>query len=678
MAKSAVKSRHQGFVEILKSFAEDHPEEIRVGLVAAAIVFFFTQGLPLWDDDYSQWLTQANGGFFNLIFRLISPFTSDPATWGYSDRPVQVLIYKILHLIFGYWGTGFFFVKSLVFGGLCGTLYHWMRRWGVEKLPAYLALSVLVLSTNVLASLIWHSDFGVYSQLALTGILFWALPEVEKGPSSLNVYKKGWAGLPKSFSRFIILFFVTVYFGSKLKGDVRLAPVILLAYLWLTNQAKAKVYVAPLALTFLATLPWSKQMFQHLPPFMPGASAYTGWTYGSFSVGRIFEFLVGDLFTIRHAPLSLLGAVGIFVTLALVAYAGYRAYREELMKPSNKTIFVFTWLGVTLLACGILAPQSPNFQLRYTLLPLVPATLFLAIIFQAACKEFAKIEYFKYAALAVIVLQGAISLAHDYQYRREMGRTMVAIDQIYKNIEEKHPTSQMLLYPGFLSYGYKPTVASVDGRKNYANGQELEKYPAGNTYIASWTDDLDPRLSLESVASGCSGAFFDIIAPCPPAGTALILKYNGVMPEVAQADSSYRQGNLPAARQLINTALARDPSNHGLAFVAGFYAYSAGDYAAMEKVYDQIGPFFPFHTSVIYNWGLAKQGMQKFAEASELLEKASAQAPKDYAVGFNLADTLYKQGTPKSKGRAIAKIKEMLEVYPNSQPMKDALEKWSH
>ena len=102
----------------LKTFKKKYPEELRVGLLATVVAFFFTHGLPLWNEDYSQWLAQANGSFFDLVLRIVLPITWSPETWGYSDRPVQALIYKIFHLVFGYWGTGFYLMKSIAFGAI--------------------------------------------------------------------------------------------------------------------------------------------------------------------------------------------------------------------------------------------------------------------------------------------------------------------------------------------------------------------------------------------------------------------------------------------------------------------------------------------------------------------------------------------------------------------------------
>ena len=121
-AKRATGKSSNRYFAIVKSWVRTYDEELRIGAAAAAVAFFFTHGLPLWNDDYSQWLDPANGGFFQLVWRFLIPFTWEPQTWGFSDRPGQILIYKTLSLVFGTWGPGFYFVKSR-----CLVLYFLLR-----------------------------------------------------------------------------------------------------------------------------------------------------------------------------------------------------------------------------------------------------------------------------------------------------------------------------------------------------------------------------------------------------------------------------------------------------------------------------------------------------------------------------------------------------------------------
>ncbi|MCM2278788.1 MAG: tetratricopeptide repeat protein [Oligoflexia bacterium] len=655
-------------------------EEIRVGAAVGAVAFFFSHGLPLWDDDYGVWLAQAESGLLPLLLRILSPLTSDPLAWGYSDRPVQVLLYKLLHLVFGTWGSGYFLVKSLAFGALGGALYHAMRRASVERGIAYLALALFALSTTSLASLLWHSDFAVYSQLVTVVLLLWAVPRIAKGPASPG----------PAFIRFSLIFFAAVYFGAKLRGDVRLVPLILLAWTWCYRRERFRLYRWPLGTAFLATLPWSAQLFTARPPFLPGATGYQGWTYGTFSLGRVFDFLARDFLSIQRAPLSVLGALGGGVALAGLAYGVYRFSTHLRGKPRKAKAsldlrgakvpvpdaewgLLLLWLAFSVLACGILSPQPHAFQLRYTLIPLIPATLLFARTAQVAIEDFSRVRWLKTALLTLVALQCGLHVSRDYRFRADMGHMLVSIDGIYRAVEKNHPDGPFAQGPGFLGYAYKRGVKAFETRRALSSFDEAAQLPA-NAVIAAWNPPLDPRFSFETVASGCGASLFDLVFRCEPHESGFLLRYLGTVPELAQADQLDKRGSLSGARQVLEDFLRRGPFNPGAGFVLSLYAYRQGDFGRMEQLYEQLGPYFPTNASVLYNWGLAKQGQKKYREAASLLERAYALVPRDYAIGFNLADSYYRQG---KKRRALATVQELMETFPNSAPLKNAYQEWS-
>jgi tetratricopeptide (TPR) repeat protein len=680
MAKTAVKSTSSnGSVSArFKDFWNEHPEEIKVAFAAAAVAIFFTHGLPLWHDDYGHWLNQAQNGFGSALARLILPYTHEPQSWGYTDRPLQVVLYKILSVFgtSGAWGgTAFFLVKSMVFGALCGALYHWLGRLGVERFLRVIALAVLALSANALASVIEHHDFTVYGQLMLVLTLMWALPQVEKGPSSTAVYQKGWGKLPAEFKRFLITFFCLVYFGSKLGGDMRLAPIVLLAHLAIFHRERARVFAVPMVASLLATLPLlSFQMFKKLPPFM-GGTGYPGLTYSSFNPTRLLEFLGKDIFSFTTTHVSLLGGMGVVATVAVVAFGIYRIYRERLSEPDSRWGFFLVWTSVALLACAIAAPTGdPKLQIRQTLVAMIPATILLGMILHAAYRDFSSFQWVRHAFIAGAVIQCGLQLFQSVEHRKYLGHIMTAVDGLYAKVEKDFPNSQLLLGSGFAYYGYRNSSPSIVGRKELRGNEDVASYPAGNTLMASWSSSLDPRLTLEYAASGCGSNAFDMIFRCEPHEGAMLLRYVGSPSEIAEADRYDKIGDLTTARKLVDQYLAKDPNNHGVGFVAGIYAYRASDVARMEQIYDKIGPYFPWHTAVVYNWGLAKQASQKYADATRLFERAHSMAPKDYAIGYNLADAYFNAG---KKTRAIATIDRMLSYYPENEPMKRSRAQWS-
>ena len=649
-----------------KSWVHKHREELRVGGVAAAVVFFFTHGLPLWNDDYGKWLAQADASFISLVTRLILPITTDLQNWGFKDRPGEVLIYKFLYTIFGDWGTGFYFVKSLVFGALSALLYRNLRKAGHERFACNLGIALFVLSTSTIATLVWHSDFGVYSQLILAVILFWALPYVERGPSHASIYKHFPKGLSRGFSHFLIAFFCAVYFGAKVRGDVRLAPVILLGYLYVYRREKFAVFAPPFAVTFLASLPWSLDMFKHRPLFFPGAAAF---------VKQVVQFMVGGAFTLNAPAVSVISAAGVIVVAGLAVYAGYLVYSEKMDAPNNKWGFYLIWFASALLLCGIVPAGSSVSPIRYTFMLLVPATCLVTMTLTAIFHEFPRAQWIRHAAVLAVVLQCGVHFYHDCQIRREVGHQRVAVSKTFALMEKQFPNAQFLTAQGFSGIKYKSqTSSSVTNRSELANIDDIAKFPVGNTYVAIGAPTLDVRFAVADAISGCGDSLFDKIFPCSASETVTLWKYVGTPAETAQATEFERTGDIASARRVLEGYLQKEPTNYGVAFMLSLYTYRQGDFARMEQIYDQIGPHFEGYAAVVYNWGLAKQGLQKFAEATRYLEIANRMAPDNYGIIYNLADSYYKEGR---KTRALATLSSVMKRYPNDEAMKRSYEEWS-
>lgn len=666
-AKSPAKASRDG-----ERWTQKYRGEIRAGILAFGFAFFMSHGLPLWDDDYAQWLAQAQVDFLSLLGRVLSPVSSEPMAWGYSDRPVQVLIYRVLSAVFGPWGPGYFFVKSAVFGALVAYLAWQLGRWKLERRAIRGVLILFTLSTNVTAALLWHSDFAFYAQLVLVWGVFWAVSRIDAG---VPFRGKGPLGFAPGFLIFASVVIATTYFGTKLRGDLRMLPLILALYVAFYHRARARHLYGVFAAALLASLPWSSALFQHLPPFVPSAAGWQGWSFAPFSLKRVFEFAFQDMFSVSTAPLSFLGGLGALFAAGSALFLIYRFYRDRLRRPAPVWGLAFIWVGVALLGAGMLIPQSTAFQLRYAAPILVPAVLLFALVADAAFKEFGESRIFRVAFTLAVALQAGLHLYHDVSFRKSMGHTVTAIDRVYKIVEAEHGTEQFILGPGFLPYAFRDSKATaLVSRKAIATLDDVRGFPAGGTLVASWTPLLDPRFVLVKQASGCAISLFDLVFPCQAKDGAFLMRYIGAPVEIERAQAHERAGNLQAAREAYDAYLQREPGNLGASFLAGLLAYKLGDFARMEQIYDSLGTYFPNHAAVAYNWGLAKLGLNKFAEATRSFEVAYGLVPRDYAIGFNLADSYFKQG---KRNRAIATVQDLLKVYPDNKPMKEALANWS-
>ncbi len=618
------------------------------------VMLFFTLGLPLWWDDYGLWLERANTAFGSALKDLLLPVA--------SDRPGQTILYKILHTVFGYWGGGFRIVKALAFGALCAFAYRGMLRMGVTRLAALLVLGIFSLATGPLTSVMIHSEFSVYALLIALPLLLYSHDAIENStvrtPAESDLFKFG--AWPKAFLRFSLIFIAAIYFGSKVDGVVRIVPITLLAYLGLYHREKVKAFAIPMGTAIVLSLPWSATLPRYL---------------FSFSLGRVFPFITGELFSWSSMARSVFAALGLLVFFGLAVYGVYALIRRQAGAPDRTMGFTLIWLAVSLLSLGFVPRENPTFDVRYTLIPMLPAVFFAGMALSKAMADFRRAKWFMPVLCAVFAIQGLVHLSHSYVQRRDLGHTMVAVQKMYETIEQKYPNHRVVYLPGFLNYPFRPSSAPALSQRQAIGGvNDLAAYPAGQTLAIGWSSLLDQRLALAEVASGCTSSLFDLVFPCGKADGALLFKYVGNPPAVAQAQQLEQENKLPAARDTLDAYLRTEPGNHSVAFVLSLYAYRLGDFPRMERLYDELVPFFPAHSSIMYNAGLAKMGVNKHAEAAELLGKAYKLLPLNYGVGFNLASAYFQAG---KKRRAIATMDELMKKYPADQALKTAYDQWS-
>ncbi|MDA0747643.1 MAG: hypothetical protein O2954_14065, partial [bacterium] len=125
-------------------------------LLGTAVFAFFsvlTQGLFLFDNDY-DWIAYAGAEWTNILGRIFRPI---PTTWGFQERPVQELCFKILSTAFGYSATPYYAFKGLSLAGTtCGIALFCLRA-GLTRQIAFSAAALFALSGPVFPSALWVS-----------------------------------------------------------------------------------------------------------------------------------------------------------------------------------------------------------------------------------------------------------------------------------------------------------------------------------------------------------------------------------------------------------------------------------------------------------------------------------------------------------------------------------------
>lgn len=94
-----------------------------------AYAWFFSQGVPLWDDDFTSMLRKIKDGpLARYVWDWVNPIVAQPEAWGFHDRPIQRVIYKVFHSVSGYEAWSYFLFKNLVYAGLAVIAYRWALR----------------------------------------------------------------------------------------------------------------------------------------------------------------------------------------------------------------------------------------------------------------------------------------------------------------------------------------------------------------------------------------------------------------------------------------------------------------------------------------------------------------------------------------------------------------------
>ncbi len=333
-----------------------------------------------------------------------------------------------------------------------------------------------------------------------------------------------------------------------------------------------------------------------------------------------------------------------------------------------------------MLAVASTWPTNPTFQMRYAALIALASWPVWSRVLQATWAGLERglgSRWSKVAWVVCFTLQIAFAARFSMIHRRDLGRVMIAVEKIYRAVEQQFPNSVLVFAPGFIPYGYHASpAASIRGRTSARNWQEITsnpKNPVGNTLVASWGPTLDAQFTLFAEARGCAAGAFELLFPCGPTDGAFVLKYVGLPQELRQAEAADKKGGPQKGKAILEAYVGKEPLNQGAQFVLGVYAYRTSDFAAMERIYDALGPFFPGNVPVTYNRGIAKLNVSKFDESIQYFTQAREMQPRSYEIGFNLADAYARSGDTK---RAAGIVKQLIAIYPNDPSLKSALQRW--
>lgn len=148
-----------------------------VATLAAAFVMmilllhFFSQSIPFYFEDVQYIQTSCDQSYPHILTGILNPFSAK-SDFGFNDRPVETLVLKLMHDIFGYSPPAYHWFKNLCLLAVAGIAMMWV--WQITRRRLFVTLTgLLIVAANpVYQSTLWICDFEIVSQLFVILAMF--------------------------------------------------------------------------------------------------------------------------------------------------------------------------------------------------------------------------------------------------------------------------------------------------------------------------------------------------------------------------------------------------------------------------------------------------------------------------------------------------------------------------
>ncbi len=367
----------------MKSLQSDKRSIFTAAAIFIAVLiymYFFLEGLRLFDSDYYQWIKPAiSEPFFKSAGDFLNPVLFD---WNINFRPFQVFIYKGLFSLFGYEANGYFFFKAFITGLLSLAYFFFILRYLKNFAVAAASALFIGISSSTYTSLFWVSDFVVVSEL-ITLCVYAVFLELDLSDKPRKAMKTAVT---------LVIIVILTIIADRTKANAKLIPGIIFLYLILTGPKRLYRYWPALVAMGLSLVPVAKILKSPVPTFIyaePGTVTPASWQPASIEkfwrlFGAGFEPLS---FTYKtHPPISILSIIGFVLLYAFLIAAVFLIYKKvktrksagsaslrDTLKENKAIVFFFSWAAINLLAM-LSYPELPDyFQARYAISFFIPA-----------------------------------------------------------------------------------------------------------------------------------------------------------------------------------------------------------------------------------------------------------------------------------------------------------------
>jgi serine/threonine-protein kinase len=133
------------------------------------------------------------------------------------------------------------------------------------------------------------------------------------------------------------------------------------------------------------------------------------------------------------------------------------------------------------------------------------------------------------------------------------------------------------------------------------------------------------------------------------------------------ARRAWRQGEIAAARESLETLLARSPGNSAGRMLLATIELTNGDPARAAALYEEIAAAPPASSTVLANLGLARMLQGDYAGSAAALEKAVAAEPGSYVLLLNLAQARWLQGRKTEAEGMLRRVLALSEKDPAAE-----------
>lgn len=582
---------------------KQHRWLVALFVVALLQCAWLAQGMQLWDDDYTHWLRPAlTRPTLSLVADVLSPVSTRPEAWGFDERPLNTLLFWACYQLGGYDPRIFFALHALGLAVCTIMVALWGRRLGANRRGAAAAALLFLCGSGPLSAYLILADCSPLSQawMLVTGWLL--LNAVEHRASTGR-----WAALV-----------VLTYLGYKLKGEIKLLPAIVLLYVAWQRRDQLRRVVFPVAAMVLLALPWSLQLFSHVPPFIPGGKpAPESWMFQAASTRRWREFFWSGQ-TVGWQPLdptlSLLGMLGPFGLLAAaLGWSGSRGGRS-----TAAFHFLLVWLAVSCLSLTALPELNYSYRIRYGIFLMTPVCCLLAPALGSGP------GWRQALTLLLLFAQCLLGEARGARLRAGLGRLGVQVHSCYSWLAEHDPQARLGLAPDFLPFDFRPDApAVITGKQPLRRFEDVAALGRG-AYLLSWNCPLWEQLELVRADDGArDGVLVDRWLPPDGRHTLYLLRFIGPDPRFASALRARPADAVPAFQAMLRA----HPDNLAVRFQLGVALCNLKRFSEACEIFKRVAEVQPDLWSAHYNYALALEGCQQTAHARIEVERAHELAP---------------------------------------------------